>query len=62
MFTSSTDLHIDLLALVQSKGVAIPGYSVDFDGDSRIDPPDMGADEVIIPVPDLPRIHLLSII
>ena len=46
LFISSTDLHIDILALCQSKGIAIPGYTTDFDDYIRIDPPDIGADEV----------------
>ncbi|MBD3246338.1 MAG: hypothetical protein GF333_04940 [Candidatus Omnitrophica bacterium] len=44
-FTSSTDLHIQDDSLCQQQGNAIAGYTTDFDGDARADPPDIGADE-----------------
>jgi len=35
-------------------GVAITGYTTDFDGDTRNDPPCIGADEVAAAAPDAP--------
>ncbi|MBX7204069.1 MAG: right-handed parallel beta-helix repeat-containing protein [Bacteroidia bacterium] len=42
-FTSATDLHVTNSTM---NGVTISGYSTDIDGVTRVNPPDMGADEI----------------
>ncbi len=49
---TNVDLHLDvagdeaLLAQFNAGGVAIPGYDTDIDGQTRQNPPDIGADEI----------------
>jgi len=46
-FVSSTDLHIQsaVYSPIRNAGIAIPAVTDDFDGNPRMDPPDIGADE-----------------
>ncbi len=44
-FVSTSDLHIQASSPCLDSGVAVIGYTTDFDGEARSDPPDMGADE-----------------
>ena len=44
-FISSSDLHILEYSICRSNGVAVPGVPEDVDGETRNDPPDIGADE-----------------
>ena len=45
-FISATDLHINPTSTtVAGKGVYIASVTTDIDGDTRLDPPDIGADE-----------------
>lgn len=53
LFVSGTDLHLSSLSTpVLGEGVAIPGITTDFDGETRDSIPEIGADEFpgIIPV------------
>ncbi|MBI5475037.1 MAG: T9SS type A sorting domain-containing protein [Ignavibacteriae bacterium] len=46
-FTSATDLHLNVAAVNHNyDGTPIAGIATDFDGDSRVTPPYIGADEV----------------
>jgi hypothetical protein len=53
-FVSETDLHIRAdSSVVDGQGVSIPGVLFDIDGESRSDPPDLGADEYdFAPIPN----------
>jgi hypothetical protein len=53
-YASATDLHIQpLFTLVDGAGTALPEVTDDIDGETRQNPPDMGADEYIgIHAPD----------
>ncbi len=42
-FVSTSDLHVNTSTM---NGVTISGYSTDIDGVTRVNPPDMGADEI----------------
>ncbi|MDW8305390.1 MAG: FG-GAP-like repeat-containing protein, partial [Acidobacteriota bacterium] len=47
-FTSSTDLHLLPLSLVNGMGTAISGVGIDYDNDARsATAPDIGADELV---------------
>jgi len=53
LFVSSTDLHLaNTTTPLMGKGMAIPGVTIDFDGETRDSIPEIGADEFpgIIPV------------
>ena len=48
---NTVDLHILISSPCVGAGVAIPGITVDFDGQVRPTPPSIGADEPIAPTP-----------
>jgi len=53
LFTSATDLHLSgISSPVMGKGVTIPLFTTDIDGETRDNPPEIGADEIpgVIPV------------
>lgn len=49
---ASNDLHLISNSILEGKGISIPTYSDDYDGDLRKNPPTIGCDEipVILPV------------
>jgi uncharacterized repeat protein (TIGR01451 family) len=48
LFVSDIDLHLQPTSPVRNAGVAVPGVTVDFDGDPRpAATPDIGADEIV---------------
>jgi hypothetical protein len=51
LFTSATDLHLQSGSTLLGMGVTIPAVPVDFDGDTRDVPPDIGGDELPVPTP-----------
>lgn len=59
-FFSLTDLHVNLSAL-NSAGTPISGITDDFDGDTRQNPPDIGADEFTPTANDAGVIDLVSL-
>lgn len=43
-YISNIDLHVNS-ASISGKGITIAGFTVDIDGETRLNPPDIGADE-----------------
>ncbi len=46
LFVSATDLHLQAASPAINVGTPIAGITVDFDGDTRAAPPEIGADEI----------------
>ena len=51
-FMSASDLHLFGTSPCIEAGVAISGYTTDIDGEPRANPPDIGADEAGVVVPE----------
>ena len=50
VFTSTTDLHLQATSTLLGMGQTLTGVTIDIDGDTRDNPPDIGADEIPTPV------------
>ena len=52
-YVSTSDLHIQTYSPCQTRGVAVPAFTTDYDGQGRGSPPDMGADEELTALPSM---------